>query len=129
MKRQHYDMVIIGSGAGGGTLAKALSNSGKSILLIERGDFIRRSKDNWDAGKVFGEQIYCTDETWYQDGKRPFRPKQHYCVGGSTKFYGGVLIRFRLEDFGEIRHPDGISPAWPFSYKEIEPYYSAAERL
>jgi choline dehydrogenase-like flavoprotein len=129
METTHYDIIIIGSGAGGGTLAHALAGTGKNILIIERGDFLKRSKNNWDPVKVFRERIYCTPETWYTEDGRSFRPKQHYCVGGSTKFFGGVLVRFRESDFGKILFPDGASPAWPVTYDAIEPYYSRAEHL
>jgi choline dehydrogenase-like flavoprotein len=53
----------------------------------------------------------------------------HYYVGGNTKVYGACLPRFREEDFGRIEHQDGVSPAWPFGYADIEPYYGEAERL
>lgn len=129
MESKHYDVVIVGSGAGGGTLAYALADTGKNILVIERGNFIERSKDNWDAYKIFREEKYSTPETWYDVRNKPFRPKQYYYVGGLTKFFGSTLIRFRKEDFGEVRHVDGISPAWPVTYEELEPYYTEAEKL
>jgi choline dehydrogenase-like flavoprotein len=129
MADRHFDVIIIGAGQGGGTTALALAPTGKRILLLERGDFLPRSKDNWDAYKVFRDEVYSTPETWHDLRNRPFRPKQYYWVGGLTKFYGATLIRFRAEDFGEIRHIDGMSPAWPISYDDLEPYYTRAERL
>lgn len=129
MNVNEYDVIIIGTGAGGGTMAYALAPTGKRILILERGDFLVRSKDNWDAGKVFKEEIYHTQERWLTKDGRPFRPGQVYMVGGQTKVYGAALLRLRKEDFGEIRYEDGISPAWPISYEELEPYYSDAERL
>lgn len=124
----HYDLIIIGSGAGGGTMARALAPTGKQILILERGDFIPRERQNWDTKAVAVDHRYSPDETWYLDDK-PFRPGHpHYCVGGSTKFYGTAMLRLRERDFEEIEHPDGISPAWPFSYGELEPYYLKAEQ-
>jgi choline dehydrogenase-like flavoprotein len=125
----HYDIIIIGTGAGGGTLAYKLAGSGKRILLLERGDFLPREKENWDATKVFAENKYTTMERWYDSQGKLFQPGQHYYVGGNTKFFGAVLFRMRREDFGEIRHHGGISPAWPLTYDDMEPYYTEAEKI
>jgi choline dehydrogenase-like flavoprotein len=124
-----YDVVIIGSGAGGGTLAHRLAPSGKRILLLERGDWLPRELQNWLAQDVFVENRYVSPETWYDASGKPFQPQVHYFVGGATKLYGAALYRLRREDFGELRHHDGISPAWPISYDELEPYYTQAEQL
>jgi choline dehydrogenase-like flavoprotein len=122
-----YDVIIIGTGAGGGTMARALAPTGKQILLLEKGGFIRREKQNWDGAEVWGNLRYTPDQTWYAHGK-PFRPiHPHYNVGGTTKFYGGALLRLRERDFEEIEHVGGISPAWPISYADLEPYYATAE--
>jgi choline dehydrogenase-like flavoprotein len=126
---EHYDVIIIGSGAGGGTLAHALAGSGKRILLLERGDFLPREMGNWDPRQVFVEGRYISSDTWYDGGGQPFQPQVHYFVGGATKLYGAALYRLRPEDFGELRHVDGISPAWPLSYDDFEPWYSQAEQL
>jgi choline dehydrogenase-like flavoprotein len=122
-----YDVVIIGTGAGGGTLARHLAPSGKRILLLERGDWLPREPENWLAGSVFVDNRYVSADTWYDEKGKPFQPQIHYFVGGATKLYGAALYRFRKEDFGELRHHDGISPAWPISYDELEPYYTLAE--
>src|SRR5918994_3507156 len=124
-----YDIIIIGTGAGGGTLAYRLAPSGKRILLLERGDYMRRETDNWDANAVFVDAKYKTHETWYDKDRKPFHPGQHYYVGGQTKMYGAILFRLRERDFGEIHHHGGISPAWPLSYQDSAPYYDEAERL
>jgi choline dehydrogenase-like flavoprotein len=126
---QHYDLIIIGSGAGGGTLACKLAPSGKKILILERGGYVPREKDNWSARAVNLEAKYQTRETWRDVAGNALHPHTNYCVGGNTKFFGAALFRLRKEDFGEIRHYGGISPAWPISYDEMEPYYTAAERL
>ncbi|MFE4107537.1 GMC oxidoreductase [Almyronema epifaneia] len=125
----HYDILIIGAGAGGGTLAYALAPTGKRILLLERGGYLPREKSNWDPDAVFLEQRYRTDEQWYQPDGTPFSPEVHYFVGGNTKVYGAALQRMRQEDFGALQHYDGISPAWPLSYADFEPYYTQAESL
>jgi choline dehydrogenase-like flavoprotein len=124
-----YDVIIIGSGAGGGTLARHLAPSGKSILVLERGDWLPREPPNWDAHAVFVDNRYVSPDTWYDAKGASFQPQVHYFVGGATKLYGAALYRLRKEDFGELRHHDGISPAWPISYDELEPYYSQAEQL
>jgi choline dehydrogenase-like flavoprotein len=124
-----YDFIIIGSGAGGGTLARRLAPSKKSILLLERGGWLPREKENWDAEAVFVKNRYVPQETWYDKKGKPFQPGLHYWVGGATKLYGAALYRLRKEDFGEIKHYDGISPAWPIPYEAMEPYYSQAEAM
>jgi choline dehydrogenase-like flavoprotein len=124
-----YDVIIIGSGAGGGTLARHLAPSGKRILILERGGWLAREPQNWSAGDVFVDNCYVAPETWYDAGGDAFQPQVHYCVGGATKLYGAALYRFRKEDFGELQHHGGISPAWPIPYEEMEPYYTAAEEL
>src|SRR5579871_2466201 len=97
----HYDIIIIGSGAGGGTLARHLAPSGKSILVLERGDWLKREKENWSADSVFVDNRYISSETWYDKNNQPFQPQLHYFVGGATKMYGAALYRLRKEDFGE----------------------------
>jgi choline dehydrogenase-like flavoprotein len=124
-----YDVIIIGSGAGGGTLARHLAPSGKSILILERGDWLPREQQNWDAEEVFVKNRYVPKETWYDSKGKAFQPGVHYWVGGATKLYGAALYRLRKEDFGELKHHDGISPAWPISYDAMEPYYSKAEQM
>ncbi len=124
-----YDVIIIGSGAGGGTLAHRLAPSGKRILLLERGDWLPREPSNWSAADVFVDNRYISPDTWYDDAGKPFQPQVHYFVGGATKMYGAALYRLRAEDFGEMRHHGGISPAWPIPYEDMEPYYTEAEQL
>ena len=126
---EHYDVIIIGTGAGGGTLAHTLAGSGKSILLLERGDFLPREMDNWDPRPVFVEGKYISTDTWFGGDGQPFQPQVHYFVGGATKMYGAALYRLRPQDFGELKHVDGISPAWPLSYDDFEPWYTKAEQL
>ena len=112
---EHYDVVIIGTGAGGGTLAWKLAPTGKRILLLERGGYLPRERDNWDTTSVFLKGKYTTDEEWHDRKGDEFTPEQNYYVGGNTKFYGAALFRLRPEDFGEITHtraspPPGRSP-------------------
>ena len=129
MASDHYDVIIIGSGPGGGTMAWSLAKTGKRILLIERGDYLRRGREMWDSKAVFVDAKYQAPETWYGSDGSSFHPGLHYNVGGNSKFYGAVMFRLRERDFGEIRHPDGIAPAWPVGYDTFEPYYQAAEEL
>ncbi|MDX0009835.1 choline dehydrogenase-like flavoprotein [Sinorhizobium medicae] len=122
------DIVIIGSGMGGATLAAGLAGSGARIVILERGEAIVDTPQARDARAIFIDKHFRTTERW-QVGKRRVRPSHYYCVGGNTKFYGAILIRYRREDFGEKQHFTGTSPAWPFSYETFEPWYSAAETL
>src|SRR5947199_1322782 len=126
---ESYDVIIVGTGAGGGTLARRLASSGKRILVLERGDWLLREPQNWLAQDVFVDNRYVSPDTWYDGDGKPFQPQIHYFVGGATKLYGAALYRLRKEDFGELRHHDGISPAWPIDYSEMEPYYARPEDL
>jgi choline dehydrogenase-like flavoprotein len=129
MNDTHYDVIIIGTGAGGGTLLYKLAPSGKRILVLERGDFIPREKDNWSSRANVMEEKYHAPEKFLDSNGKEFQPGTHYYVGGNTKFYGAALFRFRKEDFSELRHKGGVSPAWPVSYDDFEPYYTEAEYL
>ena len=125
----HYDLIVVGSGPGGASLAQSLAPTGKRILLIERGDYLPRSRANWDSKTVFVDAAYQAKETWYGRDGRTFHPGLHYFVGGNSKVYGAALLRLRERDFGEIVHKDGVSPAWPLPYEAFEPYYAKAEQL
>jgi choline dehydrogenase-like flavoprotein len=124
-----YEFIIIGSGAGGGTIAHQLALAGKKILILERGDFVPVERQNWDAKAVFEDGRYVSKDTWYDGNGKAFQPQAHYNVGGATKFYGAALFRLRPSDFGERQFSSGTSPAWPVSYADMEPWYSRAESL
>ena len=129
MGNDHYDVLVVGSGPGGATTAARVAETGQRVLLLERGDFLKRERDNWDSRAVFGEAKYTAGETFYDRRDRPFRPELHYYVGGNSKVYGAALVRLLPADFGEVRHPNGVAPAWPLSYDDLEPYYVRAEHL
>ena len=124
-----YDIIIIGSGAGGGTIARELASTGAKILIVERGDFIPQEDHNWNPASVWKDLRYRTTETWLDEAGRSFRPYTHYCVGGNTKFWGTVMYRLRPEDFKEVQHAEGLSPAWPIDYDTLAPYYDRAEKM
>ena len=124
-----YDIIIIGTGAGGGTLAAKLAPSGKNILILERGGYVPREKENWNTEDVFVKGRYKAKEPWIDANGKEFHPGIHYCVGGNTKFYGAALLRMREEDFGELSHYEGVSPAWPISYEDLKEYYQEAEEM
>jgi choline dehydrogenase-like flavoprotein len=125
----NYDFIIIGTGAGGGTIANRLAHAGKRLLILERGTFLPREKENWSTKEVFLKNRYHTTEVWQDKEGKPLHPGTGYWVGGNTKVYGAALFRLRKEDFGELRHEGGISPAWPLGYETFEPYYTRAEKL
>lgn len=125
----HFDIIIVGSGAGGATLAQRLATSGRSILILERGEHLPREAQNWDPRSVFIQRRYRTKETWLDKAGRPFTPNTHYWVGGNTTFYGAALMRMRERDFTQVQHAGGVSPAWPISLQDLAPYYAEAERL
>ncbi len=124
-----YDIIIIGTGSGGGTIAKKLAGTGKRILILERGGFIPKEKQNWDPHDVVTLGRYRPKENWYDKDDKPFHPYIHYNVGGNSKMYGAALFRFRESDFLEVKHYGGNSPAWPFGYDTLEPYYDVAEQM
>ena len=124
-----YDAIIIGTGAGGGTLAYQLAKAGKNILILERGPFLPQEKLNWDTNAVFLDNRYHTKEVWQDKDGKDLHPQQAYFVGGQTKVYGAAMFRMRAEDFGALQHKGGISPAWPITYTDLEPYYTQAEEL
>ncbi|MDH4067218.1 MAG: GMC family oxidoreductase [Acidobacteriota bacterium] len=125
----NYDVVIVGTGAGGGTMAYALAATGARILVIERGEMVPAEDDNWSPEAVWRDLRYRTSERWLDERGEPFVPYMHYGVGGNTKYWGSVLYRLRREDFGALAHEDGVSPAWPIEYDALAPYYDRAERL
>lgn len=125
----HYDIIIIGTGSGGSTMAYKLAPTGKKILILERGGFIPKEKQNWDPHEVVTLGRYRAKEDWYDGNGKAFKPYIHYNVGGNSKMYGAALFRFREADFEEVRHYGGTSPAWPFGYATLENYYTQAEQL
>lgn len=125
----HYDIIIIGTGAGGGTMAHALSSSGARVLILERGDFVPQEEENWSPEEVWKKLRYRVKERWLDEDGREWTPYTHYGVGGNTKFWGSVLYRLRRTDFEAVEHVDGLSPAWPIDYETLAPYYDRAERL
>jgi choline dehydrogenase-like flavoprotein len=125
----HYDIIIIGTGSGGSTIAYKLAPTGKRILILERGGFIPKEKQNWDPHEVVTAGRYRPDENWYDKDDKPFKPYIHYNVGGNSKMYGAALFRFRESDFQKVKHHGGTSPAWPFGYETLEDYYTEAEKL
>lgn len=129
MRDERYDVVIIGSGAGGGTMAHALRGTSARVLVLERGDFVQQEEENWSPKAVWKDRRYRAKELWVDADGREFPPYTHYCVGGNTKFWGSVLYRLRREDFQAVEHVDGISPAWPIDYDTLAPYYQRAEAL
>ena len=129
MAADHYDLIVVGSGPGGASLAQRLAPTGKRILILERGDYLPRSELNWNAQAVFVDGIYQARETWTNAKGDSFSPALHYYVGGNSKVYGAALFRLRERDFGEVKHAGGLSPAWPLGYDVFEPYYMQAEAL
>ncbi|WP_245427917.1 GMC oxidoreductase [Roseiarcus fermentans] len=126
---EHYDVIVIGSGPGGASLAQALAPTGKRILILERGDYLPREEANWSAQAVFVDGRYQAAETWTNAEGGAFSPQLHYFVGGNSKVYGAALFRLRERDFDEIVHAGGVSPAWPLKYRDFARYYDAAEAL
>jgi len=126
---QSYDLIIVGTGAGGGTLAQKLAPTGKKILILERGDFMPLEEQNQSSVDIFKRERYHAPEQWYDSAGEPFSPQMNYAIGGNTKIYGATLLRFREQDFETVKHQAGISPEWCLKYTDFEPYYTEAETL
>ena len=124
-----YDVIIVGTGAGGGTIARKLAETGKKILVLERGEFPEKESSELVEVEVFKKEDYHAPENWYDNAGEPFQPQTSYCVGGNTKIYSGALLRLRERDFELVQHQDGISPEWPLKYQDFAPYYTEAEKL
>jgi choline dehydrogenase-like flavoprotein len=119
----------VGSGMGGATCAAALTHTGARILILERGERLRDSADARDARAIFQRGVFRPQESWLDGAGRSFNPGNYYYVGGNTKLYGAVLIRYRAQDFEPIVYREGTTAGWPFGYDELEPWYSRAEKL
>ena len=126
---QYYDIIIIGTGAGGGTIARKLAEAGKKILVLEQGEFTEKESSQLEEVELFKKEDYHAPEQWYDSEGEPFFPQTSYCVGGNTKIYSGALLRLREKDFEQVEHQDGISPEWDLKYQDFEPYYTEAEKL
>jgi len=126
---QYYDVIIVGTGAGGGTLARKLAPTGKKILLLDRGELIYRESSELVDTEVFKKEQFHAPESWYDNTGEPFSPQTYYAVGGNTKIWSGVLQRMRERDFEQVQHQSGVSPAWPLKYQDFETYYTEAEKL
>ncbi len=126
---QLYDIIIVGTGAGGGTLAQKLAPTGKRILILERGSAMALADQNLAGVDVIKKKRYHAPEQWYDQSGEPFSPQTNYAVGGNTKIYGASLMRMRDRDFAAVAYQDGVAPEWPLTYTDFEPYYTAAEQL
>ncbi len=123
------NVIIIGSGMGGATLAAALAGTGRRILILERGNRLPDGPEARDPVAIFAQGHYRPDELWLDGNGTPFNPGNYYVAGGNSKFYGAVLARYRAEDFAPMRHLGGTTLGWPLTYDQLEPHYQAAETL
>ncbi|NEY92068.1 GMC oxidoreductase [Tabrizicola oligotrophica] len=123
------DLIIIGSGIGGATLAAALAPSGQKILILEKGERLLPAPEARDDVAIFRRGHYAPTETWMGSDGTPFVAGNYYVVGGNSKFFGAVMYRYRETDFQPRAHLQGASPGWPMSYAELEPWYGRAEAL
>ncbi len=117
-----FDVIIVGSGFGGGTVAYALSRAGLNVLLVERGGWPHRDETDWNGrailleGRYRGDSVVRVRQLGASDAVDTF-PNQ--VVGGNSIFFGGAALRLRASDFGR----------WPIGYADLEPHYGAAEAL
>ena len=123
------DVIIIGSGMGGATLAAQLAPTGRRILIVEKGERLQPSPADRDADAIFGKAHFRPREEWLDGAGQLFNPGNYYNVGGNSKFYGAVLLRYRREDFSPLRHMGGTTSGWPIAYDSLETWYQQAEQM
>ena len=127
--RETVDVLVIGSGMGGATFAAGLAPTGARILILERGERLQDSKEARDPRAIFQRGVFRPQESWLDGAGQAFNPGNYYYVGGNTKLYGAVLLRYRAQDFEPIPYRGGTTAGWPFAYDELEPWYTRAEKL
>jgi choline dehydrogenase-like flavoprotein len=126
---QHYDVIVIGSGAAGGSLAGQLAASGCRLLLLERGGELAPADPSDADGEWFRQARYHAPEAWFGPDGDPFTPQTIYAPGGNTRIWGGVLERMREREFSGLALQEGAVPGWGIGYDELAPYYERAEAL
>ena len=123
------DLIIVGSGVGGASLAAALAPSGLKIIVLEKGERILPTPEARDDVAIFQRGHFAPTEKWMGSDGTPFVAGNYYAVGGNSKFYGAVMYRYRETDFLPRAHLQGSSPGWPMRYADLEPWYGKAETL
>lgn len=124
LERTLHDVIVVGSGFGGATMAYALSRAGLKVLLVERGGWAHRDQADWDGRAILLDGRYRSESpvrVRQRDGdpeaEEDLFPNQ--VVGGNSIFFGGAALRLRTTDFER----------WPLRYADLEPHYAAAEAL
>ena len=123
------DILIIGSGMGGATLAAALAPSGRRIVILERGERLEHVPQARDPLAIFRDGYFRPNEVWLDGQGQPFNPGNYYMAGGNSKLFGAVFLRYRAEDFAPLRHMGGTTTGWPIGYGDLEADYQAAEHM
>jgi choline dehydrogenase-like flavoprotein len=126
---QHYDVIVIGSGAAGGSLLLPLAAAGRRVLLLERGGPMAPADPQAADVELFRKARYHAAEPWFGPDGDPFAPQTLYALGGNSKIWGGVLERLREREFSGLALQEGPVPAWGIGYDELAPYYERAEAL
>ena len=122
-----YDVIVVGSGAGGSAVAYHLTQTGRRVLLLEKGMDLPRDGSTLDPEKVLRRGMFLSDEPWVDRNGRATVPEEHFNLGGKTRWYGAALLRFAPHEFAA--DADHGCLAWPFDYAELEPFYAEAEKL
>jgi choline dehydrogenase-like flavoprotein len=122
-----YDVIIIGSGAGGSAAAYHLTQTGKKVLLLEKGLQLPRDGSTLDTDTVMRRGAFLSAEKWIDRDGKPLVPEEHFNLGGKTKWYGAALLRFSPREFeADLAHQ---CMGWPIGYADLEPFYAEAEEL
>ena len=122
-----YDVIIIGSGAGGSAAAYQLAQSGKKVLILEQGAELPKDGSTLDVEKVMRKKIFLESKVWHDEQGKPIVPQERSNIGGKTKWYGAALLRFGSNEFSADSAYQYLP--WPFPGEELNPYYEQAEQL
>jgi choline dehydrogenase-like flavoprotein len=122
-----FDVVIVGSGAGGSAAAYSLVRAGLRVALVEKGVRLPRDGSTLDVQRVVHDGEFRSHEEWRDRHGRALVPEEYFNLGGKTKWYGAALARFRPAEFGPDEKHE--CRGWPIGYGDLAPYYDEVERL
>jgi choline dehydrogenase-like flavoprotein len=125
--RDRYDVIVVGSGAGGSAATYRLAMAGLKVVVVEKGQALPTDGSTLDVQAVVHAGKFKSTERWCDARGRTFAPEEHFNLGGKTKWYGAALARFAPAEFEADAARQYLG--WPFGYSELAPYYDEIETL